>query len=37
MFPPVSDRLYYHLYANPVTNFTGDLWFCGVAVDYTLG
>ena len=37
VFPPVSDRLYYHLYANPVTNFTGDLWFCGVAVDYTLG
>ena len=34
--PPVSDRVYYYLYANPITNFTGDLWFCGVAVDYTL-
>ena len=36
VFPPVSDRLYYYLFANP-DSATDDLWFCGVAVDYTLG
>jgi hypothetical protein len=36
VLPAVSDRSYYNLFANPVTNYTGNLWFCGVAVDYTL-
>ena len=37
VLPPVSDTVYYYLYANPGTTGTGELWFCGVSVDYTLG
>jgi len=36
VFPAVSDRTYYYLWANPITNHTGQLLFCGAAVDYTL-
>ena len=32
VFPAVSDRTYYYLGANPVTNHSGELSFCGAAV-----
>jgi hypothetical protein len=36
VFPPVSDTSWYYLYAVSVTNHTGELAFCGAAVDYRI-
>lgn len=36
VFPPVSDTSWYYMYATSPTNHTGELAFCGAAVDYQI-